>query len=215
MRRCIPPRSAGGCSPTASAPLADSEDGGDEALEALLDVALHRSPRIEAPPQQRALPLRGQQQADALRRVRHPGEAFVQRRRQHGLPGGAARPQRGIAKILAQHQQPLGIGFDAAIVPGSADQQLDRAAGGLRNRAASAAVFSSSRSQAWSKVLLLEPALLSKRCTSVAADSPQASAQRREGQRLRARARASACSAASARRCRSRVFGRGILTSDL
>ena len=50
--------------------------------------------------------------AHAAGRAKHSSSARVSDR----LPGGPARPKDGIAKILAQDQQPIRIGFDPAIV---------------------------------------------------------------------------------------------------
>ncbi len=92
-------------------------------------MILDAAGRIEAPPEERALPLRRHQKADALRRIRDGGEADLERGGQGRLPGSAARPELGIAQILAQHQQALRVGFDTAIVARQRDQKLDRPGG--------------------------------------------------------------------------------------
>lgn len=61
------------------------------------------------------------------------GEAVVQQAAQRHLPVCTTRPQRRVAQVLAQDQQPLGIGFDVAIVARQGGQQLDRAGGRPRH----------------------------------------------------------------------------------
>ena len=165
-----------------------SDDGGDETLEALLDIALDRPARDRSP-------TRAASPAIARRASGRCPSARAERRRSSASsaadktspPGRAARPERRIAKILAQHQQAFGIGFDAAIVLRQPDQQPRP-----RRRASSApsrqAPPSSRRAgpRHGARRACFSPALLLKRCTSVAADRPHASAERCEGQRLRA-----------------------------
>ncbi len=49
-------------------------------------------------------------------------------------PGGAARPQLGVAQILAQDQQTFRIGIDGTVLPGEPHEKFDCPLGCPRNR---------------------------------------------------------------------------------